>query len=124
MAPPRSPDPPRLRRAACDARGQAAVELVVLLPCLLALIAALWQLALIGYAHWAVHAAARAAARADAVGADPARAARDHLSAPLERGLRVSGGGGVVRVAVRVPRLPGLPGLGHVHASAHFAPQS
>jgi hypothetical protein len=113
-----------LRISARDASGQAAVELVVLLPCLVALLVALWQLALVGHAHWAAQAAARAAARADAVGADAARAARDHLPASLEPGLRVSAGEGDVRVAVRVPRLPGLPSLGHVHASAHFEPQS
>src|SRR4051812_36154076 len=108
-----------------DSAGQATVELVVLLPCLVAVIAALWQLALVGYASWAVHAAARAAARAHAVGGDPARAARDHLAAALEPGLRVaSAAGGDVRVSVRVPRLPGLPSPGHVHASAHFEPQS
>jgi Flp pilus assembly protein TadG len=108
-----------------DAGGQAAVELVVLLPLLLALVAAVWQLALVGYAHWAATAAARAAARAQAVGADPARAARDHLAMSLEAGLRVSAaGGGEVRVAVRVPRLPGMPSLGRVHASAHFEPQA
>jgi len=100
--------------------------MVVLLPCLVAVLAALWQLALVGYASWAVHAAARAAARAHAVGADPARAARAHLASSLEPGLRVSAaaGDGDVRVAVRVPRLPGLPSLGRVHASAHFEPQS
>jgi Flp pilus assembly protein TadG len=116
----------RLRSIALDQNGQATVELVVLLPCLVAVLAALWQLALVGYASWAVHAAARAAARAHAVGADPARAARAHLDGSLERGLRVtsSAGDGDVRVAVRVPRLPGLPSLGHVHASAHFEPQS
>jgi Flp pilus assembly protein TadG len=112
--------PPALR----DARGQAAVELVVLLPLLVVLIAAVWQIALVGYAHWGVRAAARAAARAHAVGADPARAARAHLSGALEPGLRVSAAGGDVRVAVRVPRLPGIPSLGRVHATAHFEPQS
>jgi hypothetical protein len=114
----------RARRAAADAGGQATVELVVLLPCLVALLAALWQLALLGYAHWAAGAAARAAARAHAVGSDPARAARAHLAASLERGLRVSATDGDARVAVRVPRLPGLPSLGRVHATAHFEPQS
>jgi Flp pilus assembly protein TadG len=108
-----------------DSRGQAAVEFVALLPVLVLLAAALWQLALVGYAHWGSRAAARAAARAQAVGSDPGRAARDHLSASLERGLRVSSSrGGEVRVAVRVPRLPGMPSLGHVHASAHFEPRS
>lgn len=105
--------------------GQATVELIALLPCIAALLAAVWQLALLGYAEWAASAAARAAARAHAVGSDPARAARDHLSASLEAGLHVSAdSGGDVHVAVRVPRLPGLPRLGHVHATAHFEPQS
>jgi Flp pilus assembly protein TadG len=115
---------PRVRRAARDARGQATVELVLLLPCLIALLAALWQLALLGHAHWAAAAAARAAARAHAVGSDPARAARAHLAGSLEPGLRVSATDGDARVAVRVPRLPGLPSLGHVHATAHFEPQT
>ena len=108
-----------------DERGQATVEVVALLPCLAALMVALWQVALIGYASWGASAAARAAARASAVGADPARAARAHLSSTLERGLRVSSrSAGDVRVAVRIPRLPGLPGLGHIRVGAHFEPQS
>ena len=108
-----------------DDRGQATVELIALLPCLAALLVALWQLALVGYAEWAASAAARAAARAQAVGRDPARAARDHLPASLEAGLRVSAGeAGSVRVAVRVPRLPGVPALGHVRAASRFRPQS
>src|SRR4051812_14005644 len=99
-----------------DPAGQATVELVVLLPCLVALLAALWQLALVGYASWAVHAAARAAARAHAVGGDPVIAARAHLARELEPDLRVSPGAdaGDVRVVVRVPHLPGLPSPGHV----------
>src|SRR4051812_50216694 len=106
-----------LRSRAREASGQAAVEFVVLLPCLIAVLAALWQLALVGYAHWAVHGAARAAARADAVGADPARAARAHLPASLEPGLRVRpAGGGDVRGAGRVPRPPRPPPPGPVHA--------
>jgi len=108
-----------------DERGQATIEVIALLPCLAALLVALWQLALVGYAEWAASAAARAAARANAVGRDPARAARDHLPASLEAGLRVlAGEDGRVRVAVRVPRLPGVPGLGHVRASSRFRPQS
>jgi hypothetical protein len=105
--------------------GQATVELVALLPCVAALLAALWQLALVGHAEWAASAAARAAARAHAVGADPGRAARAHLPPGLERGLRVrAAAGGDVRVAVRIPALPGLPSPGHARASAHFEPQS
>jgi hypothetical protein len=108
-----------------DDRGQASVELVAVLPLLAALLAALWQVALVGYADWAANAAARAAARADAVGSDPARAARAHLARPLERGLSVrSERAGTVRVAIRIPTLPGVPDLGHAHATGHFEPQS
>ena len=108
-----------------DQRGQATVELVALLPVLAALLAALWQAALAGHALWAVTAAARAAARADAIGGDARRAARSHLPAWLEPGLRVSTRtGGEVRVSVRIPALPGLPSPGRAHAGARFEPQS
>jgi hypothetical protein len=106
-------------------RGQASVELVAVLPLVAALLAALWQVALVGYTEWAVGVAARAAARADAVGADPAAAAQAHLARSLENGLRVrSLSGGAVRVAVRIPTLPGIPSLGHARATGHFEPQS
>jgi hypothetical protein len=104
--------------------GQATVELVALLPCVAALLLALWQLALAGHAAWAATAAARAAARAHAVGADPRRAARDHLPARLERGLEVATtSGGDARIAIRIPTLPGIPSLGRARATAHFEPQ-
>jgi hypothetical protein len=105
--------------------GQATVELVALLPVLAVVLAAAWQAALAGHAAWAAAAAARAAARAQAVGADPGEAARTHLPASLERGLRVTTEpGGDVEVTVRIPSLPGLPSPGHAHAGARFEPQS
>jgi hypothetical protein len=105
--------------------GQATVELVAVLPLIAVLLAALWQLALVGYAEWGASAAARAAARASAVGGDPSRAARGHLSGSLRPGLRVHPlSGGDVRVAVRIPRLPGMPALGHARSTGHFEPQS
>jgi len=108
-----------------DDTGQASVELVAMLPLIAALLAALWQLALVGYAEWAASAAARAAARADAVGTDPARAARAHLARSFEHGLSVhSTHTGTVRVALRIPTLPGIPDLGHARATGHFEPQS
>jgi Flp pilus assembly protein TadG len=108
-----------------DDSGQATVELVAVLPLLAAVLLALWQLVLVGYAEWAASAAARAAARADAVGSDPAHAARAHLAGSLEKGLRVhSETVGTVQVAVRIPRLPGVPSLGHARATGHFEPQS
>ena len=105
------------------ARGQAAVELVAVLPLVLALLGGLWQLALVGEASWACAGAARAAARADAVGLDAAAAARARLPARLESGLRVRRvPGGAVRVSVRIPSALGLR-LGRASSTARFAPQ-
>jgi Flp pilus assembly protein TadG len=113
-----------MRRIA-EQRGQATVELVALLPVMAAIVAALWQAVLAGQAVWAVTSAARAAARAHAVGGDPRDAARTHLPASLERGLRVrTRSSGEVRVSVRIPALPGLPSPGRARAGAHFEPQS
>jgi hypothetical protein len=94
------------RRPLRSERGQASVELVATLP--LALLAGMvaWQLALVGHAAWTCANAARVAARADAVGEDPVRAARSSLPRSLERGLRVERSrAGPVRVRVRVPLL-------------------
>jgi TadE-like protein len=105
--------------------GQATVELVALLPVIAVLVAGAWQAALAGHAVWGANAAARAAARAHAVGADPRVAARSHLPRGLERGLRVSAEqGGDVRISVPIPALPGLPSPGRAAAAAHFEPQS
>ena len=105
--------------------GQATVEFIAVLPLVALVLAALWQLALVGYAEWGASAAARAAARASAIGGDPEVAARSHVGGALRRGLRVrSPGAGDVRVAVRIPTLPGVPGLGHARATGHFGPQS
>ena len=87
-------------------RGQATVELVAVLPLVLAVGAIAWQLVLAGQAAWLTADAARAGARADAVGADPGRAARSVLPRSLERGLHVERRpGGGVRVDARVPLL-------------------
>ena len=87
-------------------RGQASVELVAAVPLVLAVGAIAWQLALAGHTAWMASHAARAGARADAVGRDVRAAARSALPAGLRRGLmveRLRGGG--VRVRVRVPAL-------------------
>ena len=113
------------RRRAWGEAGQATVEMVALLPLLVVVLAGAWQAVLAGQAAWAAGAAARAAARAHAVGTDPTRAARTHLPGSLERGLRVtSGSDGEVDVRVRIPSLPGLPSPGHANAGARFEPQS
>ena len=63
-----------------------------------------WQLALAGHTAWLAAHAARAAARADAVGRDPKAAARSAVPRALERGLSVERRrGGGVRVEVPVP---------------------
>jgi hypothetical protein len=86
--------------------GQASVELVAMVPVILLLGAVAWQLALAGHTAWLAAHAARAAARADAVGEGPADAARSALPRSLEDDLeveRLADGG--VRVSVKVPLL-------------------
>ena len=86
--------------------GQASVELVAVLPVVLLIGAVLWQLAITGHAAWMSAHAARAAARAEAVGRDGRLAARSALPAALERGMRVDRRAtGRVTVKVRVPLL-------------------
>src|SRR3954451_14005137 len=107
-----------------DARGQAAVEFVALLPLVIGIVAVAYQTLLAGQAVWEARVASRAAARANAFGADASAAARAHLRPALERGLRVHAEAGRdVRVSGRVPAvLPALR-LGHVSATSHFRPQ-
>jgi pilus assembly protein CpaE len=88
-------------------RGQASVETVALLPLVVLVGALLWQGLLAGQAAWLAGSAARGAARAAAVGGDPAAAARAALPGRLERGLRVRVGEAGVRVRVRVPAVVG-----------------
>jgi hypothetical protein len=105
--------------------GQAAVEFVVLLPLAAVLLAVGWQVVLAGHAVWAAQVAARAAARAEAVGADPRAAALDHLPARLERDLKVlAGDDGRVHVRLRVPVILSALPLLTAGASAHFEPQA
>jgi hypothetical protein len=86
--------------------GQASVELVAMVPFVLLIGAVVWQLALAGHTAWLAANAARAAARADAVGRDVSAAARSALPRSMEEGLevrRLDQGG--VRVSARVPLL-------------------
>ncbi len=85
-------------------RGQASIELLGALPALLLMALVGWQLVLAGHASWLAANAARVGARAQAVGGDPAAAARGALPAHLRRGARVSGDeDGHVTVRVRLP---------------------
>jgi hypothetical protein len=86
-------------------RGQASVELLGSVPAVLLVAALVWQLDLAGQAAWLCANAARAAARAQAVGRSAPDAARSALPRSLERGMRVDGHGGAVRVRLRIPLL-------------------
>ena len=99
--------------------GQAAVEMTALLPLVAVALLVAWQLVVAGDARSSAAVAARAAARAVAVGADPRRAARERLPERLRRGIRVrAGSGGFVSVSVRVPALAAPLDLGRVRAEA------
>ena len=105
--------------------GQAAVELVAVLP-MLALVAALaWQSVLAGQAWWLAGAAAREAARAQALGGDPGSAARGVLPGALRDGVRVRrhGDGVALRLAIPVV-LASRASLGAVTVRARMEPQS
>jgi pilus assembly protein CpaE len=86
--------------------GQASVEAVAVVPAVLLAALVGWQLVLAGHTLWLCAGAARAAARADVVGASPSAAARSALPKSLERDLSVERpDGGGVRVEVRLPML-------------------
>lgn len=106
-------------------RGQATVELVALLPLIAVLAALLWQAVVAGQAIWLSGSAARAAARAHAIGADAPAAARGVLPARLRRGLvvRPATAGGGVQVAIAVPTIVGTGRLTTVTARAHLQDQ-
>lgn len=122
---PRAGSPADLAASARHASGQAAVEVVVLLPAVAVILALAWQVVIGAQTAWQATVAARAAARAHAVGTDASAAARAHLPKQLEHGLRVrEGADGRVHVSVRVPTpLRGVT-LGRIGTSAHFEPQA
>jgi hypothetical protein len=104
--------------------GQATVELVAVLPVVALIGLALWQLAVAGHAAWLAGSAARAAARAHAVGGEAADGARGVLPPRLERGLKVrAADDGAVTVSVPVPSVVGPGRLTTVDARARFEPQ-
>ncbi len=110
-------------RSARAERGQAAVELVALLPLIGVLAGLLWQGVVAGQAVWLAGSAARAAARASAVGADERAAARRVLPARLQRGLVVRRSAAGVRVAIRIPAVVGSGRLTTVSARARLQEQ-
>jgi pilus assembly protein CpaE len=113
-----------MRRCGGEETGQAAVELVAVLPFVALLGMLLWQLAVAGQAVWLAGAAARAAARAHAVGADAEQGARSVLPPRLERGLQVhTSADGVVAVTIAVPLVVGDGSVASIDGRARFEPQ-
>jgi hypothetical protein len=105
--------------------GQATVELVAVLPVVALIGVTLWQLAVAGHAAWLAGSAARAAARAHAVGDRAADGARAVLPPRLERGVKVrTGQDGEVTVTVPVPSVVGPGRLTTVDGRARFEPQT
>jgi len=116
--------PPSSRRGE---RGQATVELVALLPLVAALAVLLWQAVVAGQAVWFAGSAARAAARATAIGADAPAAARRVLPVHLEQDLKVvrpGGGDEGVRVAITIPSVIGAMRIGSVSSRARLQDQT
>jgi Flp pilus assembly protein TadG len=103
-------------------RGQATVEFVAALPAFLLACAIVWELLLAGASAWLASNAARAGARAAAVGDDARAAARRSLPALLRSGLTVtSDRDGRVRVRLAVPLvLPSFRGPLAVSASTRL----
>ncbi|MDX6618215.1 MAG: hypothetical protein QOK36_601 [Gaiellales bacterium] len=93
-------------------RGQAGVELVALVPCLLLVVAVLAQCCLFALCAVAAERAASAGARAATRGAAPGAAVRAVLPGALARTARVRvAADGAVAVTLTVPRVVPLPGL-------------
>ena len=105
------------------ADGQAAVELVALLPLAALLLAGAWQLALAGHAAWAAGRGRARRPRGGRSAATPARRRAPRCRARCARARRARPRRGAVEVTVRVPPVLGLPVLGHASGRAHFRPQ-
>jgi Flp pilus assembly protein TadG len=102
-----------------DADGQATVELVALLPLLAVVAALIWQAVVAGHALWLAGSAANAAARARAIGGDPAKAAQRVLPA-----ARVRRAGDGVELRVPVPTVVRGAHLGTISVRARVEPQA
>ena len=106
-------------RALRSTGGQASVELVAVLPVLAALLDGCWQAVVAGHCWWLAGVGARAAARAEAVGASPRAAAREALPAARRAGLKVrESRDGQVTVQLPVPGVVAGMRLGSVSATA------
>jgi hypothetical protein len=86
-------------------RGQAQVEVVAMLPALIAVAALLVQLLAVGYAQSLADGSAQAAAHAVAAGLPPEPAARAALPGWAAEDARVSADGGEIEVSLPAPSL-------------------
>ena len=100
-------------------RGQAAVELVGMLPLLFLVVFAVTQVLVAGLAREAAHHAAQAGAMALLQGGDPVKEARAAAPDWSRQRLSVTVRGGMVRVHVVPPVL--VPGTGRLLASTSSA---
>jgi pilus assembly protein CpaE len=100
-------------------RGQAAVEVVAMLPLLLLVALTVCQVLVAGLAREAAHHAAEAGAMAILQGGRAAREARAAAPDWSRRRLSVAVSGRSVRVRVEPPAL--MPGLGDLLASSSSA---
>lgn len=100
-----------MRRLLREERGQAATELLGMIPFLLLAALMAWQLLLGAWtftqASNAARTASRVVARSDE--ADPRKAARNAVSKPLRQGMRVEMKGDRATVRINIPLL--FPGL-------------
>lgn len=90
-------------------RGQSTVEFMGLLPVILVIIFAIWQIGLVGYTYLATAHAAREGARELAIGGGAGGTMRDEVPTSWQDGLRCAVGEDRVRVSLAVPMV--LPGL-------------
>lgn len=110
----------RLRHTA----GQASVELVATLPLVALVCGVLWQAAVAGQAVWLSGTAARAAARAGALGEDAQAAARSALPGGLARRATAhAAAGGAVTVRIHVPIVLGTGAIATVSSTASLPSQ-
>jgi hypothetical protein len=115
---------PRRRSSHTGAAGQATVELVAILPLLVAVALAVGQLLAAGAAHELAGTAAESGAAAILQGLDPQKAATGALPDWSQSRVDVQVAGRRVRVHVRpVPLLPGLADLLASTATADAGPR-
>jgi len=97
--------PSRWRAATGSARGQASIELLAVLPLLVAVALAALQLLAVGYAAVLAGNAAEAGALALAAGADARGGVREALPGWSRARAEVSASRGLVHVRLRPPSL-------------------